>query len=88
MAHIRQSRPDSGVGFREKDLKTFQVVAFWLGSDRRDDADLDGITQRKAQGPSRTCNESKEEEKKTSTGRATVGTSAAVSPTSAMHCSQ
>ena len=32
MAHIRQSRPDSGIGFHVKVLKTFQVVPFSLGS--------------------------------------------------------
>jgi len=31
-AHTRQSGPDSGPGFRVKVLKTFQVVAFSLGS--------------------------------------------------------
>ena len=32
MAHIRQSRPDSGLGFQVKFVKTFQVVPFALGS--------------------------------------------------------
>ena len=32
MAHTRQSRPDSGLGFQVKVLKTFQVVPSSLGS--------------------------------------------------------
>ena len=32
MAHINQSRPDSGSGFQEKVFKTFLVVPFSLGS--------------------------------------------------------
>ena len=32
MAHIRQSRPDSGLGFHVKVLKIFQVVPSSLGS--------------------------------------------------------
>jgi hypothetical protein len=32
MAHIRQSRPDSGLGFQVKVLKIFQVVPSSLGS--------------------------------------------------------
>ena len=32
MAHISQSRPDSGLGFQVKVLKPFQVVASSLGS--------------------------------------------------------
>ena len=32
MAHIRQSRPDYGLGFQVKVLRTFQVVPFSLGS--------------------------------------------------------
>ena len=32
MAHIRQSRPDSGLGFQVKVLKHFQVVLSSLGS--------------------------------------------------------
>ena len=32
MAHIRQSKPDSGLGVREKVLETTQVVAALLGS--------------------------------------------------------
>jgi len=32
MAHIRQSRPDSGLGFQVKVLKTFQVVPSSLES--------------------------------------------------------
>jgi len=35
MAHIRQSRPDSGLGFRVKVLKIFQVVPSSLGSGER-----------------------------------------------------
>ena len=31
MAHMRQSRPDSGLGFQIKVLKTFSVVPSWLG---------------------------------------------------------
>ena len=31
-AHIRQSRPSSGLGFQTKDPKSFQVVLFSLGS--------------------------------------------------------
>jgi len=31
MAHIRQSRPDSGLGFQVKVLKIFYVVLFSLG---------------------------------------------------------
>jgi len=38
------------------------------------------ITQLKAQGPSRTCNESKEEEEQTPTGRATLGTDRLIVP--------
>ena len=34
IAHIRQSRPDSGLGFRVKVLKTFEVVPSSLGSGR------------------------------------------------------
>jgi len=33
MAHIRQPRPDSGLGFQVKVLETFQVVPSLLGSD-------------------------------------------------------
>ena len=32
MAHVRQSRPDSGLGFLVKVLKRFQAVPFSLGS--------------------------------------------------------
>jgi len=32
MAHTRQSRPDSGLGFHMKDLKTLEVVPSSLGS--------------------------------------------------------
>jgi hypothetical protein len=32
MAHIRQSRPYSGLGFQVKFLKIFQDAPFWLGS--------------------------------------------------------
>ena len=32
MAHVRQSRPDSGTGFQAKVLKTFQVAPSSLGS--------------------------------------------------------
>jgi len=32
MANIRQSRPDSGLGYKVKDLKTFEVVPSLLGS--------------------------------------------------------
>jgi len=32
MAHVRQSRPDSGLGFQVKVLKPFKVVPFSLGS--------------------------------------------------------
>ena len=32
MAHMRQSRPGSGLGFLADALKMFQVVSFWLGS--------------------------------------------------------
>ena len=31
MAHVRQSRPDSGLGFQAKVLKTFQSVPCSLG---------------------------------------------------------
>jgi hypothetical protein len=31
MAHTRQSRPDSGLGFQVNALATFQVVSFSLG---------------------------------------------------------
>ena len=31
MAHIRQSRPDSGLDFQGKFLETLQDVASWLG---------------------------------------------------------
>ena len=31
MAHIRQSRPDSGLGFQVKVLKACYVVPSWLG---------------------------------------------------------
>jgi hypothetical protein len=37
MAHLRQSRPDSGVGFQEKIFKPFQVVPSSLGSGVRRD---------------------------------------------------
>ena len=33
MAHIRQSRPDSGLGFEAKDLNTLGGVLSSLGSD-------------------------------------------------------
>ena len=33
VAHIRQSRPDSGLGFQVKVRKTFQVVPYSLGSE-------------------------------------------------------
>ena len=33
MAHVRQSRPDSGLGFQVKDLESFQDVPSSLGSD-------------------------------------------------------
>ena len=32
MAHIRQSRPDSGLGVQEEVLKTFEFVPYLLGS--------------------------------------------------------
>ena len=32
MAHATQSRPDSGLSFQVKVLKTFLVVPSWLGS--------------------------------------------------------
>ena len=32
MAHVRQSRPDSGLGFKVKVLKTLHVVASPLGT--------------------------------------------------------
>ena len=32
MAHVRQSRPDSGLGFQVKVPKTFQVVPSSLGA--------------------------------------------------------
>ena len=32
MAHVRQSRPYSGLGFQVKSPKTFQVVVSLLGS--------------------------------------------------------
>ena len=32
MAHIRQSRPDSGLGFQVEVLKTFKIVSSSLGS--------------------------------------------------------
>ena len=34
MAHIRQSRPDSGLGFHVKVLQTFQVVPSSFGGGR------------------------------------------------------
>ena len=34
MAHIRQSRPDYGLGFQVKGLATFEMVPSWLGSSR------------------------------------------------------
>ena len=34
MAHVRQSRPDYGLGFQVKVLKPFQVVPSSLGSGR------------------------------------------------------
>jgi len=40
MAHIRQSRTDSGLGFPVKVPKTFQVVAFSLGSVETENATL------------------------------------------------
>ena len=36
MAHIRQSRPDSGLGIQIKVAKIFQGVAFLLGARRRE----------------------------------------------------
>ena len=33
MARVRQSRPDSGLGFQVKVLETFQVVSSSLGND-------------------------------------------------------
>ena len=33
MAHVRQSRPDSGIGFQVKVLKTVQGVVFSLSSE-------------------------------------------------------
>jgi len=32
MAHVRPSRPDYGLGFQSKVLKTFKGVPSWLGS--------------------------------------------------------
>ena len=32
MAHIRQSRPDSGIGFQVKVLEMIQCVPVWIGS--------------------------------------------------------
>jgi hypothetical protein len=32
MAHLRQSRPDSDLGFQVNVIKTFPVVPTWLGS--------------------------------------------------------
>ena len=37
MEHIRQSRPDSGLGFQVKVRKTFQVVPSSLGSGLKSD---------------------------------------------------
>ena len=34
MAHIRQSRPDSGLGFQAKVLKTFRDVPYLIGRGR------------------------------------------------------
>ena len=34
MAHVRQSRPDSGLGFQVKAIESFQVVPFSLGSEQ------------------------------------------------------
>jgi hypothetical protein len=38
LAHIRQSRPDSGLGFQVKVLKTFQVVPFFAEAESEDRA--------------------------------------------------
>jgi hypothetical protein len=38
MAHIRQSRPDSGLGLQSKVLKISQVVAFFSGKRQHNDA--------------------------------------------------
>ena len=35
MAHVRQSRPDFGLGFQANDFNTFEVVPFSLGSGLR-----------------------------------------------------
>jgi len=41
MAHVRQSRPDYGLGFQVRVLKTFQAVPLSLG--RRPDRIADSV---------------------------------------------
>ena len=38
-AHIRQSGPDSGLGFQAKFIETFEVVPFSLGSGQEEDSE-------------------------------------------------
>ena len=64
MAHIRQSRLGSGLGIQVKILKIVQVFSSEAGLYLRLTDSF--ITQLKPQRPSRTCNESKEEDKKSS----------------------
>ena len=93
MEQIRQLRPDSGLGFQVKALKTLYGVPSSLGRGGnrgrlgRERVLLEGhtltchdgplrklrfidscITQLGAQGPSRTCNESKDEEEGATVG--------------------
>ena len=44
MAHLRQSRPDSGLGFQMKVLETIQVVLLRSEADRRRSRALDFLT--------------------------------------------
>jgi len=46
MAHVRQSRPDSGLGFQAKVRKTFEVVPSSLGSG-------EPVTRRRGRGAPR-----------------------------------
>ena len=53
MAHIRQSRPDSGFDFQVKFLETFKVVPFSLGSGVPPSTDAGGAQRRKYNSHSR-----------------------------------
>ena len=46
VAHLRQSRPDYGLGFQVKFLKTFQVVPFSFATPVRRERKRDRVTER------------------------------------------